>query len=81
MDDRIGMIAWFERWLTSLRARPRSTIDLAGARPLSSTLTVYVIDVDGRRTVLAAGTHALCVLSSYPTPPYVAPEGAQTPSV
>jgi flagellar biogenesis protein FliO len=81
MDDRIGMIAWFERWMERLRTRPRLKIDVAGARPLSSTLTIYVIDVDGRRTVLAAATHALCVLSSYPTPPSVVPEGPQTASV
>jgi flagellar biogenesis protein FliO len=72
------MIAWVERWMTRLRARPRLRIDVVGARPLSSSLTVYVIDVDGRRTVLAAGSHALCVLSSYPTPPSAAPEGART---
>jgi flagellar biogenesis protein FliO len=75
------MIAWVKRWMTRLHARPSSKIDVVGARPLSSVLTVYVIDVDGRRTVLAAGSHALCVLSSYPTPPCVAPEGAQTASV
>ncbi|HEY7982356.1 MAG TPA: hypothetical protein VID19_12810 [Candidatus Eremiobacteraceae bacterium] len=74
------MIAWIERWIARLRARPHMTIDVVGARPLSSMLTVYVIDVDGRRTVLAAGSHALCVLSSYPTP-CVAPEGPQTASV
>jgi flagellar biogenesis protein FliO len=81
VDDRIRVIAWFERWMARLRVRPRLNIEVAGARPLSSALTIYVIDVDGRRTVLAAGTHALCVLSSYPTPPSVAPEGAQTASV
>ena len=81
MDGRIGMIAWIERWIARLRTRPRLIIDVAGARPLSSALTIYVVDVDGRRTVLAAGTHALCVLSSYPTPPSVAPEGARTASV
>jgi flagellar biogenesis protein FliO len=75
------MIAWFERWISRLRARTRSTIDLVGARPLSNALTVYVVDVDGRRFVLAAGSHALCVLSSYPTPSSVAPEGALTASV
>jgi flagellar biogenesis protein FliO len=81
MDDGIAMIAWFERVMARLRTRPGSTIDVAGARPLSSAITIFVIDVDGRRTVLAAGTHALCVLSTYPTPPSVAPEGAQTASV
>jgi flagellar biogenesis protein FliO len=72
------MIAWVKRWMAQLQARPRLTIDVVGARPLSSCITVYIIDVDGRRTVLAAGTHALCVLSSYPTPPRGTPEGQQT---
>jgi hypothetical protein len=81
MDDRTGMIAWVERWMARMRAQSRVTIDVAGARPLSGALVIYVIDVDGRRTVLAAAPHALCVLSSYPTPPCVVPEGARTASV
>jgi hypothetical protein len=44
-------------------------------------LAVYVIDVDGRRTVLAAGSHAMCVLSSYQTPDPADPEGQRSATV
>jgi flagellar biogenesis protein FliO len=74
------MIARIKRWIARFRMRPRLTIDVVGARSLSPAISVYVIDVDGRRTVLAAGSHIVCVLSSYPTP-CGTPEGPQTASV
>jgi flagellar biogenesis protein FliO len=60
-----------------MRARSRSKIDVVGAHPLGPGLAVYVIDVDGRRTVLAAGSHAMCVLSTYRAPQCGDPEGQQ----
>jgi hypothetical protein len=71
------MIAFIARWMARLRARPRLNIEVVGAHPLSSGLAVYVIDVEGRRTVLAAGSHAMCVLSSYQVPKRGGPEGPQ----
>lgn len=75
------MIAPLARWMARLRIRPRSKIDVVAAHPLAPGLAVYVIDVDGRRTVLAAGSHAMCVLSSYLAPPSGPPEGRQPPAV
>ena len=71
------MIAPLERLMARLRARPRSAIEVVGAHSLAPGLAVYVIDVDGQRTVLAAGSHVMCVLSTYRTPPSAQPEGQQ----
>jgi hypothetical protein len=75
------MIAPLARWIAQLRRRSRATIDVVAAQPLSTGLAVYVIDVDGRRTVLAAGPHAICVLAAYQTPQNGEPEGQKTPLV
>ncbi|MFI5389498.1 MAG: hypothetical protein ACHQY2_07230 [Candidatus Eremiobacterales bacterium] len=56
-------------------------IDVLAAHPLASGLGVFVIDVDGRRTVLAAGAHAICVLAAYPAPCDVDPEGQRSSTV
>ncbi|HLJ83903.1 MAG TPA: hypothetical protein VKT51_07030 [Candidatus Eremiobacteraceae bacterium] len=55
---------FFER----LRRRPLAQIDVAAARPLGQHATVYVIDIDGSRTVFAAGPHAMCLLARYQVP-------------
>jgi hypothetical protein len=75
MDGRPGMIGRISRWLARLRTGSRLKIDVVGARPLSSGLAVYVIDVDGRRIVLAAGSHSTCVLAAYRAPHGAIPEG------
>jgi len=79
MDGRCRVIARLARFIARWRPRPRSKIEVVAAHPLASGLGVYVIDVDGRRTVLAAGSHAICVLSAYRTPRSADPEG-QRPS-
>ncbi|HEY5094892.1 MAG TPA: flagellar biosynthetic protein FliO [Candidatus Eremiobacteraceae bacterium] len=71
------MIAPLARWIARLRRSPRATIDVVAAQPLAAGLAVYVIDIDGHRTVLAAGPHAICVLSAYQAPQNGAPEGQQ----
>lgn len=71
------MIAPLARWIARLRRSPRATIDVVAAQPLSAGLAVYVIDIDGRRTVLAAGSHAICVLAAYQAPQSGEPEGPQ----
>jgi len=75
------MIAPLARWFARLRRTPRATIDVVAAQPLSAGLAVYIIDVDGRRIVIGAGTHAICVLSSYQAPQNTEPEGQQTARV
>ena len=75
------MIGAIARWLARFRGGPRVTIDVVGARPLSSGLAVYVIDVDGRRIVLAAGSHTTCVLAAYRAPRCAIPEGPQAVTV
>jgi flagellar biogenesis protein FliO len=58
----------FARFLERLRRRPLAQIEIAAVRPLGQHATVYVIDIDGNRSVFAAGPHAMCVLARYPVP-------------
>jgi flagellar biogenesis protein FliO len=81
MDGRCGVIARFAQLIARWRPTPRVKVHVLAAHPLASGLGVYVIDVDGRRTVLAAGSHAICVLAAYPSPRDVDPEGQRTTAV
>lgn len=81
MDGRRGVIARLARLIARWRPKPRVKIDVVAAHPLASGLNVFVIDVDGRRTVMAAGSHAICVLAAYPAPRDVDPEGQLTATV
>jgi hypothetical protein len=81
LDGRSGVIARLARLIARWRPMPRVKIDVLAAHPLASGLGVFVIDVDGRRTVLAAGSHAICVLAAYPAPRDVDPEGQRTATV
>lgn len=56
------------RFFERLRRRPLAQIELAAVRPLGQHATVYVVDIDGRRTVFAAGSHAICLLARYEVP-------------
>jgi flagellar biogenesis protein FliO len=56
------------RFLKRFRRRPFAQIQVAAAQPLGQHATVYVIDIDGNRTVFAAGPHAMCLLARYRVP-------------
>ena len=56
------------RLIDRLRPKWPARIDIAAARPLAHHVTVYVVDVDGKRTVFAASPHAICLLSHYAAP-------------
>jgi flagellar biogenesis protein FliO len=45
--------------------RPK-VMRVAGVQPLAAGVTVYAIDVDGRRIIVGASSNALCVLDRYP---------------
>lgn len=51
-----------------LRIQVRRPISIAAVQPLASGVVLYAADVDGRRIVLAASPHAICVLDRYPCP-------------
>ncbi|MDQ6767054.1 MAG: flagellar biosynthetic protein FliO [Candidatus Eremiobacteraeota bacterium] len=53
---------------------------VAGAQPLAAGVTVYAIDVDGRRLIVGASAHAVCVLDRYPTPNPENREGPRDPA-
>ncbi|HEV2037699.1 MAG TPA: hypothetical protein VGQ96_03745 [Candidatus Eremiobacteraceae bacterium] len=53
---------------------------VAGAQPLAPGVTVYAIDVDGRRIIVGASARALCVLDRYPTPILENREGPRDPA-
>jgi flagellar biogenesis protein FliO len=55
-------------FLERLRRRPLAQIEIAAARPLGQHATIFVVDVDGSRSVLAAAPNALCLLARYPVP-------------
>jgi flagellar biogenesis protein FliO len=61
---------------------PRTRLlQVAAAQPLGAGLTVYAIDVDSRRIVLAASPRAICVLDRYHVPESVNPAGPAAPNV
>jgi flagellar biogenesis protein FliO len=62
------LIKTFARFLERFRRSPLAQIKVAAAQPLGQHATVYVIDIDGNRTVFAAGPHALCLLARYQVP-------------
>ena len=49
---------------------------IAAVQYLAAGITLYAIDIDGRRIVMGATPHALCVLDSYPLAS-VTPSGAE----
>jgi hypothetical protein len=71
------LIKSFTRFLERFRRPPLAQIEIAAARPLGQHATVFVVDIDGSRTVFAAGPHAMCLLARYqvPTPPSDASAG------
>ena len=62
------MLAGLLRALRSWRARHCRTIHIAAMQPLGAGVVLYAADIDGRRIVLAASPHAICVLDRYPCP-------------
>lgn len=63
--------AFFARLRDRLRGR-RSLdriLHVADVQSLSPTLTLYVIDVDHHRLLLAATPHAVSTCARYPIPP------------
>jgi hypothetical protein len=59
-----ALARFFERF----RRRPLAQIEIAAARTLGQHATVYVIDIDGNRSVFAAGPRAMCLLARYEVP-------------
>lgn len=57
-------------WLRELYARrPGRVIKVASVQPLGAGVTLYAIDIDGRRLVIGACARSVCVLDRYPAPP------------
>lgn len=48
--------------------RPARLMRVRCVQPLSSGVTLYAIDVDGRRLLIGACTRSICVLDKYPVP-------------
>lgn len=48
--------------------RRKKIIRVACVQPLAGGVTLYAIDVDGRRILLGASPHAVCLLDRYPLP-------------
>jgi hypothetical protein len=44
----------------------KSPMHIAAVQYLAPGVTVYAVDIDGRRIVMGATPHALCVLDNYP---------------
>lgn len=70
------LIAQFLRSLTHRRQR---CIRVACVQPLAAGVTLYAIDVDGRRILMGASSNAVCLLDRYPIPPLGAAAGADAP--
>jgi hypothetical protein len=70
---------WLARLVHRLKV-PRSTIvRVTGAQSLAPGLAVYALDVDGRRIIVGASAHGLCVLDRYQTPKSQNPAGPSNP--
>jgi hypothetical protein len=41
---------------------------VAAVQPLAAGVTLYAIDIDGRRLVIGACARSVCVLDRYPAP-------------
>lgn len=75
------MLAWLRNGLQRLlRIKVRRPISIAAVQPLAAGVVLYAADVDGRRIVLAASSHAICVLDRYPCPKSKPLEEQATPS-
>jgi len=62
------MYALWSRLRALFRSRVRHPIRVAAVQPLAAGVVMYAADIDGRRIVLAASPHAICVLDRYPCP-------------
>jgi hypothetical protein len=61
------MITKLLGWLRGLQNfRMIRPIRVACVQPLAAGVTIYAIDIDGRRIVIGASSRALCVLDHYP---------------
>lgn len=70
---------WLARLAYQLRMPKNRIVRVTGAQSLAPGLAVYAIDVDGRRIILGASAHALCVLDRYPAPKSADPAGPSDP--
>ncbi|GEM_PF-4827964 len=48
--------------------RPARLMRVRCVQPLSSGVTLYAIDIDGRRLLIGASARSICVLDRYPVP-------------
>ncbi len=62
------MKALMQRIRARFQARLHRPIRIAAMQPLANGVCVFATDMDGRRIVFAASTHAICVLDRYPCP-------------
>jgi hypothetical protein len=61
------MIARVLEWLRGLQNfRTMRPIRVACVQPLAAGVTIYAIDIDGRRIVIGTSSRAFCVLDCYP---------------
>lgn len=69
------MRALLARLMRKLGMPRTRLLQVVAAQPLGAGLTVYAIDVDSRRIVLAVSPRAICVLDRYRTPGAANPAG------
>lgn len=63
------MIHRLERWMSHVFGGGRKKIiHVACVQPLAAGVTLYAIDVDGRRILFGASLHAVCLLDRYQLP-------------
>ena len=62
------MREWLGRLAHRLKMPKNNVVRVTGIQSLAPGLAIYAIDVDGRRIILGASAHALCVLDRYQTP-------------
>ncbi len=73
------MRQWLERVARRLRMPKNNVVRVTGAQSVAPGLAVFAIDVDGRRIILGASTHALCVIDRYLAPKSEDPAGPSDP--
>ena len=63
------MREWLARLRRRLQIRRSTLLRVTGAQSLGPGVAIYAVDVDGRRIIFGASSHAMCVLDRYPAPP------------
>ncbi len=62
------MREWWIHFVQRFRMQRSTELRVTGVQALAPGVAIYAIDVDGRRIIVGASAHAMCVLDRYRAP-------------